>query len=433
MRLRLAAAGLGLLALGAACRTPRVFDPAPEIERALAALRDGKVELASALLQRLRRRASGDATVAEWTALVAELTWDDAAAAQHYASAIRLLLGANVSDHADRIADLRGRLGELLFRSGRHGEAIDALRLGAVGAAAPRRLALANLAERLPYQRQTSGPLLTEVARLPGELPEFLCGTAAQQRPFAVDTGTSTTAMVRSVAVELGVRDLQPAGSAHDAAGRSLPVAVGVLEPLRIGDLDLGPVPVLVVDDELLRLRDGHGGATHVPVGVLGLDLVGSFRLTLDAERESLVLELPRGLRAEESVACVRADGRCLVPVVVDDTRLWFVLDTGASHSSLTPAGLRELPGGAGRASPGYRRIWALGGSQVAVREVRALALKVSAAAFREVVLPVVERAGGGKESGSDLFPVHGVLGFDLLGRCRVVLDQGRCRIEGVR
>ncbi len=428
MTLRAAAGCFGLALLGTACRAPQPFDPAPELARALAALRGGQVEIADGVLQRLRRRAGGDPAVAEWSALVAEFTWDDAAAARHYGTAIRLLVGATAGEADPRLADLRGRLGELLFRSGRHGEAVDALRLGAVGAAAERRLALAALAERLPHQRGTSGPLLTEVARLPGDLPEFLCGTADRQRPFAVDTGTSTTALVRSAAAELGVRDVQPAGTARDAAGRELPVALGVLERLRIGDLDLGAVPVLVVDDELLRLRDGHGGAVHVPVGVLGLDLVASFRLTLDAERESLVLELPRGLRAEESVPCVRAEGRCLVPVTVDDTRLWFVLDTGASHSSLTPAGLQALPGGTGRASAGYRRVWALGGSQVAVREVRSLAVRVSAAAFRDVVLPVVER-----EAGGELFPVHGVLGFDLLGRCRVVLDQGRCRVEVLR
>lgn len=421
----------GLLLLAAiSCHNARPFDPGPDLTRALAAVEGGQVEVAEGILQRLRRRAGSHPAVAEWSGWLAELGWDDAAAAQHYATAIRGLLASADPDAGPRLLDLRARLGELLFRAGRYAEAAEPLRASGSGPGAARRQALAALAEKLPHTRRTLGPLLTEIARLPGELPEFLCGTDIRQRPFAIDTGTSTTALSRSAAAELGVRDILPAGEALDAAGRPLPIAAGVLEPMRLGDLDLGPVPVLVVDDAAMRLRDAHGGTDQVPAGVLGLDLVAAFRVTLDAERASLVLEPPRGLRPEESVACVRAEGRCLVPVAVDDARLWFVLDTGASHSSLTEAGLLALPGGAGRASAGYRRIWTLGGSQVAVREVRSLALKASAAGFRDVVLPVVERRG---ESNAGLFPVHGVLGFDLLGRCRLVLDQGRARLEVLR
>jgi hypothetical protein len=40
--------------------------------------------------------------------------------------------------------------------------------------------------------------------------------------------------------------------------------------------------------------------------------------------------------------------------------------------------------------------------------------------------LPVVARRTSG------LFPVHGVLGVDLLGRCRVILDRGRTRLVGL-
>ena len=38
----------------------------------------------------------------------------------------------------------------------------------------------------------------------------------------------------------------------------------------------------------------------------------------------------------------------------------------------------------------------------------------------------VVPRTAGG------LFPVHGVLGVDLLSRCRVTLDRGRARLLAV-
>jgi len=54
------------------------------------------------------------------------------------------------------------------------------------------------------------------------------------------------------------------------------------------------------------------------------------------------------------------------------------------------------------------------------VREVRDLGLRCSEARFLGVTLPVVPRGA------STMFPVHGVLGVDLLSRCRLVLDRGR-------
>ena len=136
---------------------------------------------------------------------------------------------------------------------------------------------------------------------------------------------------------------------------------------------------------------------------------------------------MPRGLSSNDSVQCVRAEGRCLVPVVIEGKRLWFVLDTGASHSSLTTLGLEAMRGGESRAVPSFRRVRTLGGGLVAVREVTGLVVRCSDARFVRVTLPVVDRGR------SSLFPVHGVLGVDLLSRCRVTLDRGRARLTAVR
>ncbi len=98
------------------------------------------------------------------------------------------------------------------------------------------------------------------------------------------------------------------------------------------------------------------------------------------------------------------------------------MFDTGASHSSLTSLGVDNLPPGR-RAAPSFRRVRTVGGGMIAVRELRDLVLRVSDARFRGVVLPIVDRGSGGS------FPVHGVLGMDLLGRCRVTFDRGRARV----
>src|SRR5204863_223478 len=136
------------------------------------------------------------------------------------------------------------------------------------------------------------------------------------------------------------VRDLTAALKNCRVDGREMPGEAEVHG--RLGDILFGAVPVLVIDDAAFELRDlysdPHRDTVRVPRAVLGLDLLGSCRLTLDPERKSVVLELPRGLPAEQSVQCVRVEGRCLVPVFVEDVRMWLVLDTGASRSSLAEA-----------------------------------------------------------------------------------------------
>ncbi len=394
------------------------------LENVASALHAGQLEQAIDLVARARVRFPAHADAAAWSSVVADLLWQDGRAVNEQIAALRNARGAGAS--IEELQGPSGRLGDLLFQAGRWGECSHHLLVGAVGADEARRRAFATIASMLAYLRKPSGPLLTEQPLLPGDAPEFVCGAGDKLRPFAIDTGTSMTTVSRSFAQELGVRNELPAGEALDGTGQPLPISVGVLDAFSVGEVDLGAVPVLVVADAALRLRDLFGGPDRVPHGVLGLDMLAAFRMTLDPERQSVALELPRGLPEGESVQCVRADGRCLVPVHVEGVRLWFVLDTGASHSSLTAAGLAFLPGGEGRSSPSFRRVRTVGGGLVAVREVRDLVLRCSEARFQGVALPVVPRAPGA------VFPVHGVLGVDLLSRCRVTLDRGRARILGL-
>jgi hypothetical protein len=416
-----AGAALLLLLLGgcAARREPATTDS--QLELVATALRQGRLEQAMEVVARERARDPNHVDTAQWSSIVADLLWRDDEAIREQTAAVRSAV-AHVVDDAT-IAALRGRLGDLLFQAGRWGECAGPLLAGAKFAEEQRRTSFAIVSSLLPFVRKPSGPLLTEQPLLPGDAPEFVCGSGERQRPFAIDTGTSMTTVSRSFAEELGVRNRRPAGTAFDGAGGSVPVEVGMLPRFSVGEIEIGATPMLVVDDQALRLRDLYGGPERVPRGVLGLDLLAACRLTLDPERQSVVLELPRGLPEDESVQCVRVEGRCLVPVFVEGLRLWFVLDTGASHSSLTGVGVAALPGGEGRTLPAFRRVRTVGGGLVAVREVRDLVLRCSEARFMGVSLPVVPRTP------STLFPVHGVLGVDLLSRCRVTLDRGRARL----
>ena len=404
--------------------TPVAVSVDSKLELAATALSNGRLEEAVELVSEARRRDPRNVNAARWSGLIAELLWQDDMAIDEQMAAIRL---ARPEENLAELASLRGQLGDRLFQAGRWGESATPLFAGANGKDIERRRAFATIAAQLPFSRHFAGPVVTEQPMLSGAAPEFVCGTGGLLRPFAIDTGTSMTTVGETFADELGVVSRRVAGSAVDGTGRKLAIEVGLLRRFRVGNVDIGDVPVLVVADSALRLRDLRGGPESVPRGVLGLDLIAACQLTLDPERGSVVLELPRGLSAKDSVQCVRVEGRCLVPVVVEGKRLWFVLDTGASHSSLTTRGLDAMRGKERRAVPSFRRVRTVGGGLVAVREVTGLVVRCSDARFVGVTLPVIDRGR------SVLFPVHGVLGVDLLSRCRVTLDRGRARLTVVR
>lgn len=402
-----------------ACSSSPTRPPEHYVRQTLEALEGGDIEAAEEAAIRGRRRHPKDGRLAVCIATVHDMLWRDDLALAAWRE-----VAADPERAGWSIAEARGRLGDQLFAAGRYGDSVAPLLAGSVDDNALRRRGLLAVAREMPFRRKQTGPLVTEHPLLEGALPEFACSLGELRRAFAVDTGSSMTTIARSLAVEARARASTDLGTIPDGAGRQVAASIAVLEDFAVGEISFGTVPTLVVDDERLAMRDLHGGPERPPIGVLGLDLLGLFRMTLDPVRKSLVLEMPRGLSSTSSVQCVRSEGRCLVPVMIEGERFWFVLDTGASHSSLTPHGLAKLQGGESRAVPGYRRVRTAGGGGVSVREVRNLELAVSQARFVGVSLPVVARAGRGA------FPVHGVLGIDLMRQCRVTLDGGRARME---
>ncbi len=391
------------------------------LDATAASLRAGEIERAEELLQRARSRFGGDEGVLLWSALLGQMRGRDREALRDF---LALRRSAGLAGLAQ--ADLHGRIGDLMFRDGRWAESIPYLLAAATGEQQELRKALATLAALLPYERHQPRALAAEMPLIGGRLPRLVCTIGGKQRPLVLDTGATYTTVTTTLATELGVQPILPAGRALDGTGQPFAIAVGKLAGVELAEVGLGDMPVLVVADDRLLLRDLSGGTELSAEGVVGQDVLLRFRVTFDPGRGSVLCELPRGLAESESVPCVRHEGRLLAPVRCEGQTLWLVIDTGASHSSLTEQGLAVLPGGARRVVESYAKLRGPGGTAVAVRAVTGLALVVGGMRFAAVDLPVLSRGPSG------IFPVHGVLGADLLLRCRVTIDSQRLRLAAV-
>ncbi|MEM7199548.1 MAG: pepsin/retropepsin-like aspartic protease family protein [Planctomycetota bacterium] len=412
---------MGLLAVIAACRSaprnPR-REVSSRIETVRAALRDGELERAEEQLAYARQRFPDNGAVRLWSAKLAAMRWHTGEALEH----LRAVVGAEDRGSWTQ-AEVEGEIGDLLFRAGRWRESVPHLEAGQVGPMGAARGAWAQLARDLPSVRDQPRLDFAELPLVGDGLPRLVCAIGSKERVFAVDTGATFTTLSNTMATELDVSPVIAAGTGTDGTGRLFPTAVGILNSFSFGDVQVGHHPVLVVEDARLQLREGGASGPHA---VIGLDVITRFRAIYDPQRRSITFQTSKGLASPESVPCVWVDDRLLVAVVVEDRQLWFALDTGASRSSLTDRGLTRLPGGARRAHETYWRVHTPGGVRVAVQVVRGLLLEVSDVRLPGVDLPVVEREP------SAFFPLDGVLGADLLLRCRVTLDAGRVRIEAV-
>jgi hypothetical protein len=390
-----------------------IAGPQDYVHATITSIARGDLSAAEDLLQRALNRFPEDANVRLWKVRLDLMQWREEEA---------LASLQELSRNGDALVlsqkELKGRIGDVLFQMGRYWESMEYLVAGSVGVHKQARSARAKIAPRLPYARPRVAITTVEMPLLEGELPEMVCRFGDKTESLVLDTGTSMTTLTKTLGKELGVTDLVDQGLARDSMGQPFAAWLGVLPAFTLGAVDLGPQPVLVVEDDRMAMRDPQGGPKRPRAGVVGLDVLSRFRTTFDPDRQSVVFENPHKIPDRHAEPLVVNAGCLQLPVLIEGVKMWFILDTGASHTSLTNEGLLALPGGKARATIERRYNRALGGKAVIVREVPDLTIQVSSLPFAGMTLPVVDRPHAG-------FPLHGVLGADLLTRCRVTIDRG--------
>lgn len=392
------------------------------VQAMLRELRRGQLEAAERVLRRAQAGHPGNEALELW---MVEL---DLMRGQRLTALDRLIkLSYREKLTAIERSELMGRIGEQLFALGRYGESIEYLRAGSSGPGGNQRRAKALLALAMPYARDEPEFGQVEIPLFQETWPKARMMLGRQEEPVVVDTGSSMTTLSQGLARELGVTDQASFGLVHDSLGGQHAAWIGILPSLDIGTVALRNVPVLIVEDSRLALQDAFGGPRHPPRAILGLDVLTRFLLTMDPVQGTLRLEESRPHRGSVVMAARFVDGCMVIPIKVDGVEMWFILDSAASHSSLTETGLHALPGGTRRAQPELRRPKSLSGRSYITRKATGVVMQTPELQFTNLELPVVRRLGQG------LFPVHGVIGADLLRYCRVTMGAGGVRLERVR
>ena len=322
--------------------------------------------------------------------------------------------------------EISGQIGDLLFENGDYGRSAHFLYSGVSGPAMTHRRAKGDITLALPYIRPPLAYHPVDIKLFTSVWPSVICDLQGKSRLCILDTGSTMTTLSRTVARDVGVTDVRDFGMVRDSLGRKHGAYIGVLMGLSVGEIGLSEMPVLVVEDERLALRDSFGGPENPPMVILGLDVLSRFRVVFDYGEEVVRLDRPMGLNAPQAERCLLVEGCLILPVRVDAVDMWFILDTAASHSSLTRQGLSMLPGGERRVVADYRRPKSLAGQSFISQKVESMVLQSSGVRFARVEMPVVERLTSG------VFPVHGVLGVDLLRHCRLTIDSGHVLLEQI-
>ncbi len=381
----------------------------------------GRFSSAAGILRRAIRRFPRDELVLRWSVELHRMQW-------RYREALSLLLELSRVEGLQTITrqEVMGQIGDLLFENGEYGRSAHFLYSGVAGPGSVHRRSKADLTLALPYIRHQITYRSVEAEIIGSTWPSLLCDFGDKTRLCVIDTGSTMSILSRGVAKDAEVSGVREFGAVRDSLGREHGADIGVLANLSIGGIPLNALPILVVDDQQLALRDPFGGPEDSPMAILGIDILSRFRVVLDYSSELVRLDSPGKLAELDSERCLLHEGCLVFPVRVDAVDMWFILDTAASHSSLTRAGLALLPGGDRRVVPDHRYTKSLAGRGLISRQVGNMVLQSSGVRFSGVVMPVVERTT------SAAFPVHGVFGVDLLRHCRLTMDSGRIRLDQV-
>lgn len=233
----------------------------------------------------------------------------------------------------------RGQLADCYVRQDRLARAVPLLRRTgneADAAAAAQYAAMAGAAYQVRGAGSTRVPIVS-IDPLP-IIEVSLDGSAPQ--PFIFDTGASIVTFTTALADQLGLTAVSSVtGTSGD--GQTVTLYFGVLESLRIGEIEVRNIPVSWSTADRPAPPDGP-----VPVGTVGTVLFYHFLITLDYQGHGFVLRRKNEPALRAFQAAARRHGYRPLPLWLADTHFPCTL---GSLNSFGPRVVSMDTGGQGR------------------------------------------------------------------------------------
>ncbi len=245
----------------------------------------------------------------------------------------------------------------------------------------------------------------------------------AAKTDAVIDTGAVMSIVSRTYAKATNIR---PAGDYTGTfiglLGEPIEVRFGIVDSLKLGDLEVRNVPVAIMADEQLKFLVFNKEEFRMNV-LLGTNLLKEFRVELDFRHEVVTLQpLPPGARApvqEQNLFFVGF--RPLVQAAIN-RKGWFlfVVDTGSEITFLNQDLIESMPI---RRSIRFHgaTLQGLGGAQKRGEKVEDVEVAVDAwgGKFKNLPLYTSEQANA-----------YGIVGQNFLRNFRVVIDFGSMRLD---
>jgi clan AA aspartic protease (TIGR02281 family) len=218
--------------------------------------------------------------------------------------------------------------------------------------------------------------------------------------PFLVDTGASSTTISQETFQKLDIPENQVRyTTVRSADGRTTAVPVVTLANVKLGPFTIPQISARVVSERGANL--------------LGMDVLGRYRLTLEAARNQLVVENPNeaaSIDAQTNFPYNPRQFKIPVQVKLNGTPVSLILDTGATQTVISNrlAQALQLP--------------IIGQSQAEVASGKVVTTSIAkVSSFQLGDLSVSNFSISVIQDG--IFAGDGLLGFDFLRKYRLVLD----------
>lgn len=263
--------------------------------------------------------------------------------------------------------------------------------------------------------RSATVPMLVSAVGTP-LIPVHIGG---QEYHFWLDTGSSMTLLASDVARSLRITPLVSDTLEIVTSTGRISAQPALLPELRVGQLVARNVPTMIVDEEMMRMREPKPMDTAAPLkidGIIGFDIIRQLDIEVDYDEGMMTLRNP----ASSSQARDRNMFWVGLPVValtsLGGIPLHFALDTGSQLTFVTETLLDKLQLQPLRIE--NRRVGGLGG-EISMRTPVLSDLRVRLRGFPILFRNAVVRAPVYQV----LAALDGVLGGDIWGTGPVRID----------